>query len=173
MIEEQQQHLEVEGIRVYAALSGGVLACMVRATDKATFDAQALAVGLKVYTNPAQPAVVDLETGEVITPAVEASGPLIPAPGITTTELGPLVLTPAVLDAEGTVVTPAVLDTRYHANFWLGPAAVARGEWEGWGVLWSIHGADATPNNLEEGVEYGGIELIDPMTVSSPSNILL
>ena len=170
---EEQKHLEVEGVRVYAALSGGVLACMVRATDKATFDAQALAVGLKVYTNPAIPAVTDPETEEVITPAVEASGALVPAKGITITEMGPLVLTPAVLDAEGTVVTLAVLDTRYHANFWLGPAAVARGEWEGWGVLWSIHGADATPNNLEEGVEYGGIELIDPMTVSSPSNILL
>ena len=169
---EEQQHLEVEGVRVYAALSGGVLACMVRATDKATFDAQALAVGLKVYTNPAQDEVLDGE-GSVITPAVPASGALVPAKGITITEMGPLVLTPAVLDAEGTVVTPAVLDTRYHANFWLGPAAVARGEWEGWGVLWSIHGVDATPNHLEEGVEYGGIELIDPMTVSSASNVLL
>ena len=169
---EEQQHLEVEGFRVYAALSGGVLACMVRATDKATFDAQALAVKLKVHTKPAQDAVLD-EEGNVVTPAVPASGALVPAKGITITEMGPLVLTPAVLDAEGTVVTPAVLDTRYHANFWLGPAAVARGEWEGWGVLWSIHGVDATPNHLEEGVEYGGIELIDPMTVSSASNVLL
>jgi len=169
---EQPEQLIVNGIRVYAALSGGNLWCMVRATDKATFDAQALSVKLKVYTNPAQPEVLD-EDGNVVTPAVPASGPLIPAKGITITEIGPLVLTPAVLDAEGTVVTPAVMDNRYHANFWLGPAAVARGEWEGWGVLWSIHGADATPNHLEEGVGYGGIELIDPMTVSSASNVLL
>ena len=73
---ETQQHLEVDGVRVYTTLEGGLLSCMVRATDKATFDAQALAVGLKVYQNPAIPAVIDPETGEVITPAVPASGPL-------------------------------------------------------------------------------------------------
>ena len=170
---EKQQHLEVDGVRVYAALSGGVLACMVRATDKATFDAQALAVGLKVYTNPAIPAVTDPETGEVITPAVEASGPLIPAPGTTITELGPLVLTPGTYDEEGNEVTPPVMDNRYHANFWLAPRLVEAGGWKQWGVMWTQNGQPVDPNNAEEAVSYGGIELIDPLTVSSPSNVLL
>lgn len=35
------------------------------------------------------------------------------------------------------------------------------------------NGQPVDPNNTEEGVSYGGIELIDPLTVSSPSNVLL
>ena len=170
---ETQQHLEVDGVRVYATLEGGLLSCMVRATDKATFDAQALAVGLKVYQNPAIPAVIDPETGEVITPAVEASGPLIPSPGTTITELGPLVLTPGTYDEEGNELTPPVMDNRYHVNSWLAPWLVERGGWKTWGVMWTQNGQPVDPNNAEEAVAYQGIELIDPLTVSSPSNILL
>lgn len=169
----EQQHLEVDGVRVYVAVEGGRLWAMVRATDEDTFNAQALAVGLKVYQNPEQPAVVDPETGEVITPAVPASGPLVPAPGVTITEIGPLVLTPGTYDEEGHELTPPVMDNRYHANFWLGPAAVERGAWKLWGVAWTQNGQPVNPNNAEEGVSYGGIELIDPLTVSSPSNVLL
>jgi len=169
---EQPEHLEVDGVRVYAALNGGVLACMVRATDQATFDAQALAVKLKVYTNPAQDEVLD-EEGNVVTPAVPASGPLIPAPGVTITEIGPLVLTPGTYAEDGTEITPPVMDNRYHANFWIGPAGVERGAWKQWGIAWTQNGQPVNPNNAEEGVAYGGIELIDPLTVSSPSNVLL
>jgi hypothetical protein len=171
--EPTQQHLEVDGVRVYATLEGNRLACMVRATDKATFDAQALAVGLKVYQNPATPAVVDPETGEVITPAVEASGPLIPSSGTTITELGPLVLTPGTYDEEGNELTPPVVDSRWHVNYWLAPWLVERGGWKTWGVMWTQNGQPVDPNNAEEAVAYQGIELIDPLTVSSPSNILL
>lgn len=71
-------HLEVDDTRVYVSIQGGRLHAMVRATDKDTFDEKALEVGLKVHTNPAQPAVIDPETEEVITPAVPASGPLVP-----------------------------------------------------------------------------------------------
>lgn len=167
------EHLEVDGVRVYAAMDRGNLWCMVRTPDKATFDAQALAVGLKVYTNPAQPAVIDPETQEVITPAVEASGPLIPAHGVTITEIGDLVLVPAVLDAEGNVTTPAVTDGRFHANFWLNSELVARGLWKQWAVAWTLNGYTVAANNQEQGIAFQGIELIDPATVSSPSNRLL
>jgi len=160
-------------VRVYAQLSGGVLSCMVRATNKTIFDQQCLSAGLKVYTNPAQPAVVDPETQEVITPAVEASGPLIPAKGVTITEMGPLTLIPAILDEEGNVITPATMDNRYHANFWLSSEVVQRRAWEQWAVLWTAYGQPVDPNNSEEAVVYGGIELIDPTTVTSPSNVLL
>lgn len=174
MIEEPtQQHLEVDGVRVYATLSGGILSCMVRATDQATFDAQALSVGLKVYTNRAQPAVIDPETSEVVTPAVEASGPLIPAPGITITEIGPMVLTSGTYDEDGNEVTSPVVDPRWHVNFWLGPAAVERGLWKQWGVAWTQNGQPVDPNNAEEAIVYAGIELIDPATVQHPENVLL
>lgn len=168
-----KQHHEVDGVRIYATLEGGLLFCMIRASDKATFDKQALAVGLKVYQNPAVPAVVDSETGDVIIPAVEASGPLIPAPGVTITELGHLVLTPGTYDEKGNEQTPPVMDNRHHANFWLAPWLVDRGLWKTWGVMWTQNGQPVDPNNTEEAIAYNGIELIDPITVSSPSNVLL
>lgn len=170
---EQVEHLEVDGVRVYAAMDRGNLWCMVRTPDKATFDVQALAVGLKVHTNPAQPAVLDPETQEVTTPAVEASGPLIPAQGVTITEIGDLVLTPTVLDAEGNVTTPAVTDGRFHVNFWLNSGLVAGGLWKQWAVAWTINGQPAVQNNQEQGMAFQGIELIDPTTVTSPSNRML
>lgn len=37
--------------------------------------------------------------------------------------IGPVVTTPAVLDDAGEVVTPAVMDTRFHANLRLLPGA--------------------------------------------------
>ena len=166
-------HLEVDGTRVYATMDRGNLWCMVRAYDKETFDGLAVDAGLKVFTNPAQPEVLDPETGEVVTPAVEASGPLIPAPGVTITEMGDLVLTPAVIDAEGVEITPAVKDGRFHANFWLNADLVAKGEWKQWALTWTENGQAVDQNSQEEGVAFQGIELIDPATVDSPRNRLL
>lgn len=170
---EEQQHLTVDGVRVYATLEGGLLSCMIRATDKETFNAQALAVKLKVYQNLPIPAVVDPETGDVITPAVPASGPLIAAPGTTITEIGCMVLTPGTYDEEGNEVAPPVVDTRWHVNFWLAPWLVEKGLWKQWGVAWTLNGQPVDPNANEEAIAYQGIELIDPMTVTSPSNVLL
>lgn len=170
---EEPSHLEIDGTRVYATMEGGRLWCMIRATDQATFDAKALEVGLKVYTNPAQPAVIDPETGEVIFPAEPASGPLIPAPGVTITEIGPHVLVPGTYDENGNEVTAPMLDNRFHANFWLGPALVERGNWKQWGLAWTLNGQSGTPNNAEESVVHEGIELIDPITVTSPANRML
>jgi hypothetical protein len=158
--------------RLYVSIEGGRLWAMVRATDQATFDQKALEVGLKVYTNPAQDEVLD-EEGNVVTPAVPASGPLIPAPGVTITEIGPLVLTPGTYAEDGTEITPPVMDNRYHVNFWLSPAIVERGLWMQWALDWTENGQPGTPNHAEESVVYEGIELIDPLTVSSPSNVLL
>ena len=158
--------------RLYVSIEGGRLWAMVRATDQATFDQKALEVGLKVYTNPAQDEVLD-EEGNVVTPAVPASGPLIPAPGATITEIGPLVLTPGTYAEDGTEITPPVMDNRYHVNFWLAPRLVERGLWMQWALAWTNNGQPGTPNHVEESVVYDGIELIDPLTVSSPSNVLL
>lgn len=143
----------VESHRVYVAIRGGVLKAMVRATDKATFDAQAVSVGLKV---------TDEETGA-----------LKPAPGVTITEMGPYVLNPATYDADGNVTTPAEVGDRYHVNFWLSPDLVEVGKWEGWALAWSFYGQDGVPNKNEQSLVYDGIELIDPMTVPTPHNVLL
>lgn len=169
----EPQHLEIDGTRVYATLEGGRLWAMIRATDKATFDQKALEVGLKVHSIPAVPAIIDPVTEEVLFPAEPASGPLIPASGVTITEMGPHVLVPGTYDADGTELTPPVLDNRYHVNFWLGPHLVDRGNWKQWALAWTMNGQAGTPNTAEESVVYSGIELIDPITVTSPANRML
>jgi len=166
-------HLEIGGTRVYATMDRGNLWCMVRAYDKATFDGIAVAAGLKVFTNYAQAEVLDPETGEVVTPDVGASGPLIPAPGVTITEMGNLVLTPAVINAEGVEITPDVIDGRFHANFWLNADLVAKGNWKQWALTWTANGHAVDPNSQEQGVAFQGIELIDPATVANPRNRML
>jgi len=157
---------------VYAKLSGGVLHCMVRTVDEATFDAVGLSVGLLSYENPAQPEVLD-EDGNVVQEAVEASGAIVPSAGNTVTRIGAHVITPAVLDDEGNEVTPAVTDDRYHVNFWLGADVVARGAWKPWIIQWMASDINGTPNKDESSLAMNGIELIDPLSVTTPSNVLL
>lgn len=154
-------------VPVFATLSGGILHCMVRANDEATFDAVGLQVGLLQHENPAQDAVLD-EEGNEVSPAVPASGAIIPVSGATVTRLGPYVITPAVLDDEGNETTPAVMDNRYHANFWIREES----NWESWIVQW-MAGTPGSPNANEASIEALGVELIDPLTVSSPANVLL
>jgi hypothetical protein len=156
---------------VFAKVSGGVLHCMVRCTDEATFDAVGLSVGLLTHENEGSAEVLD-EEGNVVQEAVAPSGAIIPASGNTVTRIGPHVITPAVLDDEGNVVTPAVTDDRFHANFWLGSDVTARGNWEQWCIQW-MAGADGTPNGSEESKVAQGVELIDPLSVATPHNVLL
>jgi hypothetical protein len=162
----------IDDTPVYATLSGGRLSTMVRATDEATFDTVGLQVGLLRYENPAQDAVVD-EDGNVITEAVPASGAIIPTQGNTVVRLGPHVITPATYDDEGNELTPAVMDDRYHANFTLGPEATAREEWVAWIEQWMANGTLAQQNKSEVALLYQGVEVIDPASISSPSNVLL
>ncbi len=171
--EVTEEGVFVDGVRVYVTFDRGNLWAMIRATDKATFDAQALSVGLKVHKNPAQPAVIDPETGEVIREAVEASGPLVSAPGVTIAELGPHVTTPGEYDDAGNEITPPVMDTRHHVNFWLNARLVEAGAWKRWALAWSYYGTKAKANKQEDALKYQGVELIDPATIASPSNRLL
>ena len=172
MIDPVEQ-LIIDGVRQYGVMDRGSILFMMRSTDEATFDEQALLVALTVYTNPAQTAVVDLETEEIITPAIEASGPIIPIRDVTITKIGSHVLTAGSYDAEGNEITAPVLDTRFHANVWIGPRIVARGEWMQWSTLWTHYGSAVVANAQEDGTALRGIELIDPATVAHPVNRLL
>lgn len=166
------QLAEGDPIRVYAAWDGGRGIFMIRAADRATYLGAALQVGLLEYSQPAIPEVLDAE-GNVIQEAVPASGDLVPEAGTTITELGPMVLTPAVLDEDGNVVTPAVLDNRWHVNFWLDAEAWHRMRWIEFALAWTLNGQPGQANAEEASVAFAGIELIDPLTVRSPSNVLL
>lgn len=153
---------------VFAKVSGGVLHCMVRCTDEATFDAVGLSVGLLTHENEGSAEVLD-EEGNVVQEAVAPSGAIVPSKGNTVTRIGPHVITPAVLDEDGNEVTPAVMDSRFHANFWI-PAS---GSWEELIVEWANHGTDSASNGSESAVSHQGIELIDPLSVTTPHNVLL
>ncbi|MEC7763397.1 MAG: hypothetical protein VX874_15955 [Pseudomonadota bacterium] len=167
------QDLDGNDVEVFAAFDGGSLRCMTRSPDRATFESVALSVGLMEYANAGSPELRDAETGEVLREAVEPSGPLRPLRGITIAHLGSLVLTPGTYDDEGDEVTAPVLDTRHHANFWLPPHMVERGLWKKWAIAWSHHGEQvAESNKAEDALALNGIELIDPATVASPSNVL-
>ena len=144
MIEQREDGLYVDGVKVFVRLSAGMLHCMVRAVDEKTFWVQAQAVML-VEDDP--------DRG------------LVARKGITVQPLGPL------YDTSGE--TPVLVDSRFHANFWLGPDWVERGDWAEWAWAWSVLGSDADANKDETAKAYNGIELIDPATVSTPVNVLL
>jgi len=146
-------YLMVDGQRAYAAMRGGVLHCMVRATDQATFLQQAQLVGLATRSDPGQP--------------------LRPVRGVTITEIGPYVITPGTYDQDGNELTPPVLDNRWHVNFWLDNILVKLGNWEAFALTWTANGQPVDPMKEEEAIHHAGIELIDPNTVKSPSNMLL
>jgi len=144
-------------VEVFACLSGGMLDYSVRADDQATFDAVALSVGMLEE--------VELDDGGTV---------LRPAKGINISRIGPVTLTPATYDDEGEVVTPAVVDDRYHVDVRLSPAATERGLWKTWAIAWMNNGvADDSPNASEVGQKHSGVTLLDTRTFSSPSHRFL
>lgn len=149
---DESGNLLLNGNRIYATLNGGVLGLMVRAANKPTFDAVAESVGLTYRDDENR---------------------LRPIAGATIAELGAYVITPAVLDEQGNEVTPATVDDRYHANFWLDNSLVELGNWHDWIIAWMANGTEATANKSEDALLLNGIELIDPATIASPANVIL
>lgn len=160
-------------VMVNVALSGGMVDAYVRATDRDTFDAAALVAGL---TYEVMETVVDEETGEE---TQQPTGEIRTARGVEIYHIGPVVITPAVMDEEGNVTTPAVMDTRHHVNFRMGEPAISRTDadgllWHKWATYWTTQGADDTQiNNAEEGKILLGVSLIDPDTISSKAQAVL
>jgi hypothetical protein len=153
---------------VFATIDRGLLHCMIRCADEATFEAVGLSVGLLTHENEGSAEVLD-EEGNVVEEAVAPSGAIVASRGNTVTRMGAHVITPAVLDDEGNEVTPAVVDSRYHVNFWI-PVA---GDWEALITDWMANGEDADANASESAVTHQGVELIDPLSVNTPHNVLL
>jgi len=82
-----------------------------------------------------------------------------------------IMLTPGTYDEDGNQLTAPTFDARYHANILLGPGIVARGTWKAPLLNYYYHGALVGEKNAEEvAYEVGGVELIDPATIRSPSN---
>lgn len=75
--------------------------------------------------------------------------------------IGPIVITPAVIDPDGQIITPAVVDPAYHVNI-----RVQRP---------IIQSDDEEPVSIDVCAELAlggpGVEWIDPADVSSPERI--
>ena len=83
-----------------------------------------------------------------------------------------IMLTPGTYDEDGNELTAPIFDARYHANILLGPGIVARGTWKEPLLNYYHNGALVGEKNAEEvAYEVGGVELIDPDTIRSPSNV--
>jgi len=139
----------VDGTRVFVEINEhGHLRSMTRSQDQATFRAMAVSAGML---------------------KLDESGRFRSTRGVTITEMGPMIVTPGIYAEDGTVITPPVMDTRHHADFWLHRDLVAKGAWESWALDWTLNGMDVPANAEEVAKEKSGIQLIDPATVRSPS----
>jgi len=160
-------------VMVNVALSGGMVDAYIRCADLATFEAAALVAGL---TYEVMETITDPDTGEETT---QGTGEYKVAKGVEIHHIGPVVITPAVLDEDGNVTTPAVMDIRHHVNFRMGEPAVSRTDadgllWHKWAIYWTMQGADDTQiNNAEQGKVMLGVSLIDPDTISSKARTVL
>lgn len=144
-------------VETFSRVDGGRLFFMIRCTDKATW--QAAGVQFKL-----------LEQGRDKVSK--------PARGISVAEIGAVQIVPPVMDKKGNIVTPAVVDSRYHVNVLVDPSVLARVDPDGY-ERWKLtatafmSGTDAPANNLEVSKRLQGVELIDPTTVATPANVFL
>jgi len=110
---------------------------MFRATDKASWDAFAEASGLTDEGNPI---------------------------GCYIDEIGPVVITPAVVGPDRTILTPAVMDDRHHVNLRLSQPFSTYEDADG-----DIVEVGHNPAILAEGGD--GVDWVDPATVNNPRRI--
>lgn len=90
-----------------------------------------------------------------------------PADGVSVDVVGPVEITPAVVDVNGEVVTAAVYDTRYHVNVRVRDTF----DWEPFALKWTRDGQPVAANAEEEGLRIYRVTLIDPDTIKSPTRV--
>ena len=130
-----------------------------------------------------------LPDGSTLATLDDASN-LIPAPGVQMDEIGPIQKTPAVIDAEGNIITPPVMIDGHHVNFRVYgdlaamltdglPQTDAEGNLLGLferthildlipGLAWQAITEDGVPEGYEGPNQ---VRLFDPTTVSSRSRV--
>lgn len=154
-------------IPAYANLSGGFLDAVLRADSLKDWEKAAVNAGLCLAESEEHP---------------RKRGHLQDAPGVSISHIGPVVTTPAVLDALGDVITPAVMDDRHHVNVRLNGAAMAAVEvdadgnpvgpkWARIVAQWMTKGRNTLKRNKRERVKkLKGVELIDADLIATPVN---
>lgn len=152
-VNETTQRLEINGVPVYASESSGYIDCIVRCADKATFDAVAESVNMLVR---------------------DEDGNLVAGPDVNIDRIGSVVVVPGTYDEDGSETAPPVLDNRYHVNYRLGLAALESGNWEAVILNWMTNGTQVVSSNKsEQALELLAVELIDPMSITTPQRIWL
>jgi hypothetical protein len=127
-----------------------------------------------------------LPDGTPLCTLAEDGETLIPVPGVSIDEIGPVTKTPAVIDKDGNEVTPAVVITGHHANIRVtGPVAelLANGMPTEGDVFQRTRLLNLVPGMVEKpamakGVPAGyvgpnGVRLFDPVLVTTPYRIWL
>jgi len=179
----------ISGIETYADVitdpETGKVICVdfaLHSPSRAVLEAVALAKNLmvtkqKTQKNILSPATYDQDTGELITE--EASEIVVLSEWVEDVRGAnffdvPVELVPAVLDAEGEVITPAVLDAACNVNLRIGAPLVDRMEESGW-FLWELLllewtgiGTESTVNGKVPGVVVSGVSLVDLSKVETP-----
>ena len=144
--------------RMFAVENAGVIDAMLRATDKATWEAAAEAQNILVR---------------------DENDNLVPAPGIDIDAIGAMVVTPGTYGKNGRELTPPVLDNRYHLNMRVSGAVLARrnsggfAKWKVTALNWTNMGKADMANKAEVGASLFGVCLIDPASVNSPARVWL
>ena len=78
-----------------------------------------------------------------------------------------VVLTPAILDVDGAVITPALLDPRYNCNLRIGEPLIRKKDASGWHLWelllldWTGIGTDSIINDKVPGVAVSDVSLVD------------
>jgi hypothetical protein len=114
----------------------------------------------------------------MITGTDEETGELLLSPGVSIDLIGSVVVTSAVMSADGeTVLTPAVIDDRFHANIRLSGTALTSTfgtsdvkKWETYALAW-MQGDDAAPVKSEAGKILSNATLIDPDTIQTKARV--
>ena len=136
---------------------------MLRSADRATMEATMLRFGILVDEADA-----------------DGAKTLRPAAGVHIKWGIPIWTTQPTYDADGTVLTAGVQDSRFHADMRVvSPATETIDEDSGLPKvqyildIWKGYGTVGSPNKDEESFEFFGVEWIDPETVSSPAHRFL
>lgn len=165
-------------VEIFASQSGGFVDTCIRATDRDTWVQAALSQNL-LYRDPIIEKTTDEATGEVTETIVGYEDEIKASAGANITEIGPVVLTPAVLDDEGNEITPAVMDNRFHLNMRISEPLLSKADengyplWQKTALLWMTYGQPVKPNSAEQAKDVQGVQMIDPDSIRNPYRIWL
>jgi hypothetical protein len=117
-------------------------------------------------------------SAEMVTGYDDETGALLLSSGVSIDLIGVVEVTPAVMDVDGeTVLAPAVMDDRFHANIRLSGTALTNTfgnsgvkKWETYALAW-MQGDDAAPVKSEAGKILSNATLIDPDTIQTKSRV--